>query len=399
LHTAAVARGLAAAGDSVHVLAAAPESDSTRKVADERDGDVAVRRLHVPIEDDFARLVVNPWVREQFELALDEMRPDVVHVQHLLYLSADCIEAAAARGIAVVVTLHDAWWLCPEIHVRTGRHIGGPLHGLACWRHHDLPQLRHPGHAGELIRALLAELRRAPALRRALAAADVVLAPSAFVADLYSSAGFGRPRVAAHGTTLDPEAAPRPRRPVRFGFVGPAVPEKGAHLLAAALPADSTLVHWGRGRVTGERVEHRGEFAPEAAREAYRSFDVLVVPSLVAETFSLVTAEAQALGIPVVASNIGALPELVEHGRNGLLVDPGDPAALAAALARLADPAEVARLGRAARAPRTFADQLRELRAIYETAVEDSALRVPSRASRADATSSRNPSGSRKNVA
>jgi glycosyltransferase involved in cell wall biosynthesis len=218
-----------------------------------------------------------------------------------------------------------------------------------------------------VLRAFPDELRRPALLRHALAAADVVLAPSTYLADVYADAGFRRPRVAAHGVALTCEPAPMPRRPVRFGFVGPATPEKGADMLADALPAGSTLVHWGRGTLAGDKIERRGEFAPHDAHAAYRTFDVLVVPSLVAESFSLVTAEAQALGIPVVASNLGALPELVEDERNGLLVEPGSPGALRAALARLADPAEVTRLGQAARAPRTFSDQLRELREIYAT--------------------------------
>jgi len=371
LHTTSVAHGLASAGDSVQVLAAAPEREGTRRVVDELDGDVRLRRLHVPIGENFARRVTSPWVREQFERLLDDERPDVVHVQHLLFLSSDCIAAASARGLPVVVTLHDAWWLCPEIHLRTARHTRGPLHGLACWAHHDVPRLGTSLMAARgVLRAFPDELRRPALLRHALGAADVVLAPSAYLADVYAEAGFRRPRVSAHGIALPCEPAHVPQRPVRFGFVGPATSEKGANLLADALPAGSTLVHWGRGIVPGRNVEQRGEFAPGDAHTAYRSFDVLVVPSLVAESFSLVTAEAQALGIPVVASDLGALPELIEHDGNGLLVEPGDPRALAAALARLADPAEVARLGRAARAPRTFSDQLQELREIYATVAE-----------------------------
>ena len=61
--------------------------------------------------------------------------------------------------------------------------------------------------------------------------------------------------------------------------------------------------------------------------------------------------EAAALAVPVVASAVGGIPELVEDGRSGLLVPPGDAAALAEAVTRLVrDPEQARRLGRAARA-------------------------------------------------
>jgi glycosyltransferase involved in cell wall biosynthesis len=66
----------------------------------------------------------------------------------------------------------------------------------------------------------------------------------------------------------------------------------------------------------------------------------VVVPSLFYETYGYTVAEALMDARPVVASRIGALPELVEHERTGLLVPPGDAAALAAATRRaLEDPA------------------------------------------------------------
>ncbi|HET7232096.1 MAG TPA: glycosyltransferase family 4 protein [Longimicrobium sp.] len=63
--------------------------------------------------------------------------------------------------------------------------------------------------------------------------------------------------------------------------------------------------------------------------------DVAVVPSLWAEAFGLAVVEAMAAGVPVVATRTGGIPELVEDGRTGTLVPPGDPRALAGALAAL----------------------------------------------------------------
>ncbi|MGI9666179.1 MAG: glycosyltransferase [Acidimicrobiia bacterium] len=80
----------------------------------------------------------------------------------------------------------------------------------------------------------------------------------------------------------------------------------------------------------------------------YRSADVVIVPSR-SESFGLVAAEAQACGIPVVASNTGGLPFLVNASESVLLVDDGDPRAFASAMRAILDhPSFAERLGRGA---------------------------------------------------
>src|SRR5205085_6225281 len=76
----------------------------------------------------------------------------------------------------------------------------------------------------------------------------------------------------------------------------------------------------------------------------------LVMPSVWYETFGRTIIEAYAKGTPVVASRLGAMAELVDEGRTGLLFTPADPADLAAAVDRmLSDPAALARMRPAAR--------------------------------------------------
>ena len=80
---------------------------------------------------------------------------------------------------------------------------------------------------------------------------------------------------------------------------------------------------------------------PEVARR-YREADLFTLPSS-AEAFGNVFAEALASGLPIVGSKIGGIPDLVEHGTNGLLVPPGDIAALAGAIKYLADDPQLRR--------------------------------------------------------
>jgi phosphatidylinositol alpha-mannosyltransferase len=81
----------------------------------------------------------------------------------------------------------------------------------------------------------------------------------------------------------------------------------------------------------------------------YASADVFCAPSLGGESFGIVLAEAMAVGLPVVCSDIGGYRDVVRDGTDGLLVPPRDPEALAEALAGLLDnPARLASMGQAA---------------------------------------------------
>lgn len=159
----------------------------------------------------------------------------------------------------------------------------------------------------------------------------------------------GNARVIPLGIDTDlfaPSAADQPRQGV-VGYVGrfdahkglsvlmdamTLAPELGLELVGAG-PMDAQV----RARATelgGHRVVVRGPLGQDALPGFYRSIDVLAVPSLDTpswrEQFGRVVVEAMACGTPVVASDGGALPEVV--GEGGVVVPQGDPAALAEAL-------------------------------------------------------------------
>jgi glycosyltransferase involved in cell wall biosynthesis len=99
------------------------------------------------------------------------------------------------------------------------------------------------------------------------------------------------------------------------------------------------------------RITLTGQVDHKDVPEYLRSFDVFVVPSLTErESFGVAAVEASASGLPVIASRMGGLPEVVLDGKTGLLVPPGDVDALAFAISRLlADPALRAQMGQAGR--------------------------------------------------
>lgn len=184
----------------------------------------------------------------------------------------------------------------------------------------------------------------------------------------------GTPASVIHQGVQLPESngAPRTDGRLRVGIVGRIAPWKGqdvfiaaAERLAASLP-DVEFVIAGaplfgedafertlRRRVARAGLEDRVRFLGfcQDVWAVYRELDVAVHASTLPEPYGNVVLEAMASETPIVAAAAGGVLEIVEDGRTGVLVPPGDPIALAAAVERLlGDPHERDRLARAARA-------------------------------------------------
>ena len=162
-------------------------------------------------------------------------------------------------------------------------------------------------------------------------------------------------------------------RPVRLLSVGRAVAKKGYPDLLDALAQLPAGLHWRLVHIGGgadaaalkaraatlglaDRIDWRGAAAQEEVLAAYRAADLFVLASRIAgngdrDGLPNVLMEAQSQRLACLATEVAAIPELIEPDRTGLLVAPGDPAALAAALARLIrEPALRERLGAAGQA-------------------------------------------------
>jgi glycosyltransferase involved in cell wall biosynthesis len=199
--------------------------------------------------------------------------------------------------------------------------------------------------------------RRFTSMEQVLRAPDVVLTPSVFLAE--KSCGYypfleKTLRVLPLGVQRVPHVArQRPAgAPLRILYIGVLLPHKGAHVLIEALkglPADAievslygTTVSTRGSYVAGLRENTRG--LPVRFHDAYphqhlasilSQHDVLVMPMIWEETFSLLTREALMAGLPVVAARRGALPEAIQDGVNGLLFEPEDATDLRRCLLRL----------------------------------------------------------------
>jgi len=184
--------------------------------------------------------------------------------------------------------------------------------------------------------------------KRALRAAAGIVTWSQWSADSVT-ADYGVPARLVHVIPPGVDMArfrPRPRPdgdgPMRVLFVGGDFERKGGHDLLAAMrrvhsQMELDIVSPQAAVPSGLPARVHGDVAANSERmiELLRGADVFALPSR-GDCTPLAVAEALSSGLPIVTTTVGALPELVVDGWNGLVVPPADPQALAAALDRLA---------------------------------------------------------------
>ena len=215
---------------------------------------------------------------------------------------------------------------------------------------------RFHGSLEEFQAASTPAVRALKALRtRALRAARTIVVPSAYLAEL--AAGWGLRRERLHVLT-NPAPPPREVEPERlepgtFVFVGRLTRQKALRtaLDAVALVPTARLVLVGDGperadleRAAGERVEFRGALSRDEALRTVAGAEAALLSSDW-ENLPHSAVESLSVGVPVVSTAVGGVPEVVRDGENGLLVPPGRPEELAAAMRRvLEEPGLRARL-------------------------------------------------------
>jgi len=208
--------------------------------------------------------------------------------------------------------------------------------------------------------------------------ADAVVVPSQFAASRLAELGAPLPSEVL--VLPPPVEAPEPpaTKPAESGYalvVARLAPEKGVDVAIDAcriagiplrIAGDGPQLEALRARAAGADVRFLGSVAAGELPALRAGAAIALVPSRSAETFGIAAAEAMAARLPVAASRIGALPELLPAEA---LVEPGDAPALAAAIGRLAGDGEAGRRGRARVielcSPEAVAGRLRE---IYERA-------------------------------
>jgi len=304
-------------------------------------------------------LVSNPDAAAGIARLIRRIHPDVVHT-HIIasYLTQVVWEVAHRAGIPVVHTLHDYKLLCPDTNLLS--------RGVVCercrggrWYECALNRCKQGSIAASA--AAMAQAYAQGLLRRPQRCVDAFVAPSEFVRRKHTEWGL-RPEKVHHipNFTWPQPGAARRRVGKYFLYCGRLSREKGPQVLvdAARKASDVEIVIAGDGELRQElaasappNVKLLGAVPRTRVPRLLADARALVVPSIWFENCSLSILEAFAAGIPVIGSDIGGIPEQVEHGVTGLLVPPDDPDALAEAIRTLhRSPAQTRDLGRHAHA-------------------------------------------------
>jgi glycosyltransferase involved in cell wall biosynthesis len=285
---------------------------------------------------------------------IERIRPDIVHVHNAWsLLDTDLMDQLVSR-YACVFGIYDVRSICPTSVKRfaDGTPCNSPL-GTRCLQRSCA--VYTPWRLGEMEPVTSCDLQRLDTRLVPLRRSHITI-PSRYMERQFEINGFLPEEMTILRPPIHTPLARTPRcfhhtRPFRLLYAGRMDCDKGLYFLADALlhvadpnwqldmVGDSRgrgeLETYFRARGLGDRVFFHGFVRPGELVGFYDRADCLVVPSLVAESFCQVAAEAMCRGLPVVALASGALREWIRAGETALLVDRPDPRAYAAAVDHL----------------------------------------------------------------
>lgn len=333
----------------------------------------AVRRLVFDNRD----LPVQPSPRQSLAIAFDTVwsrrararirdaiaafHPQVVHFHNTFPLVSPAVYPVCREaGAAVVQTLHNYRLICPGALLYRDGHPCEDCVGRAL----PLAGLGHACYRGSRVQTgVVAAMLVAHRLRGTWRSdVDRYVAPSAFLKRKLIEGGLPEERIVVKPNFVDPDPGAKQEPGGYVLFAGRLTETKGIETLLAAYAQRAELppLHAAGGGALASRVAaaaaadpritYRGHLDREGVLAEMAGACCLVFPSVWYENFPVTIAEAFARGLPVAGARIGAIADLIDDGRTGLLFRPGDPADLGDKLAwAVAHPGALAQMSLAAR--------------------------------------------------
>jgi len=404
-----IASQLASQGHAIEVFAVERLDDLNFRVETEHSRGFPVHRVYynAGTTAPYPGSYDSPQVARAVEQVLERSRFDVIHIISGYLIAVPVIRAARHAKTPVVITLTEYWFMCSRLNLLQFGQVlcSGPESDHKCAhclaeekRRYRLISRTSPQIANLLgktpsFRRLESALRsRREKLQQTLAAADVVVSPSQFLIDKFAKFGFNTERfvLIRHGLP----AADTSRtfvnyiqsETLRLGYTGQIKPHKGVDLVVDAVLSlldaghNVTLDLWGpddedpaytaalKRRTAGyPSVRWRGRYDRRELWNILASIDTLVIPSRWYENSPTVIWEAYMAGLPVVATLLGGMAEIVTHEQSGLLFKLNDAADLRHQIERLiTEPDLLPRLRAGIPPVRTDTEEVSEILSQYQ---------------------------------
>jgi glycosyltransferase involved in cell wall biosynthesis len=346
----------------------------------------------------------NPWIGQHFDRLFDEFKPDIFHLISGYLMSGRPIWVAHSHGIPSLVSLEDFWFLCPRITMlrSDGKLSTLPIDPYVCASclAGEKRRFKVLNQVAPAVMQSYLHLQKSKAqgieartrfLTKTLHKVDRLIVRSKFLSSTYVKAGAPAEKMVFSRQGLDFPTRPAldvqktANQPLRVGYLGQIAWHKGIHVLLEAVRRipDARLevkIFGNSERFPGftaqlkrlmagdERITLAGSYnGYEDESRVLRDLDVVVVPSLWYENSPNVILEAFAQRVPVIASDLGGMAEMVQHDNNGLLFKVGSPEDLAHQLQRLCiEPGLQPGLQAGIRPIKTVSEEIDELERTYQ---------------------------------
>lgn len=262
----------------------------------------------------------NPWMAREIGWILDMEHPDLVHTNNLASFSVSTWSTVKRRKLPLIHTLRDYYLLCP----RSTMFFNGKNCTTQCWYCRIYALMR----------------------KRISNIVNAVVGNSHYIIDRHLNQGyFTRSKVREVIFSAYPATSRlvvntiQEDRPLRLGYLGRLTPHKGIELLLQSLKnlpqEEYELWIGGKGPGNHERRLKACYTMPNAyflgfvdPEWFFNNIDILVVPSLWNDPLPRTIFEAYGNGVPVIGSNRGGIPEVIDTGTTGYLFDPDQPETL-----------------------------------------------------------------------
>lgn len=361
-----MARWLVANGHTIVVFAVESLNEPGFRIEVRQQDGITVHRLHYNVKegDVFRNLYDHPRISEAFKDVLKQYDGfDLVHVVSGYLMGGQVIHTAREAGLPVVITLTEYWFMCARLNLiqATGALCSGPETDEKCsrclledQRRYRLPAqvapwlmdafwgvARHMPFSAQMTE-IVAERRKT--LHKALDAANLVICPSRYLIAKFAEFGFDtthyvymRQGLSKSGSA-EQRTEHKPHPELRLGYIGQIKPHKGVDLVVDAVIELLEEGHkialdiWGTETEAPEytqmlkdrsashpSIRWNGRYTGAKVWEVLSEIDSLVVPSRWYENSPNVILEAYEMRVPVIATNLGGMSELVEHEKTGLV--------------------------------------------------------------------------------